>query len=124
MKKFVSSIRFRIVLCVVCTILFIIIPAIVSRTTTSNGLGAGVFVLTMFCGLPVSSLLCGILAAPDPRKLWMLPAMPSVLYFLLFPYLAEGYLPYRLAQFAGLVIGYAAFAITIDILQKIRNRKQ
>ena len=86
--------------------------------------GAGVFVLTMFCGLPVSSLLCGILAAPDPRKLWMLPAMPSVLYFLLFPYLAEGYLPYRLAQFAGLVIGYAAFAITIDILQKIRNRKQ
>jgi len=124
MKKFVSSIRFRIVLCVVCTILFIIIPAIVSRTTTSNGLGAGVFVLTMFCGLPVSSLLCGILAAPDPRKLWMLPAMPSVLYFLLFPSLAEGYLPYRLAQFAGLVIGYAAFAITIDILQKIRNRKQ
>ncbi len=124
MKKFVSSIRFRIVLCVVFTILFIIIPAIVSRTTTSNGLGAGLFVLTMFCGLPVSSLLCGILAAPDPRKLWMLPAMPSVLYFLLFPSLAEGYLPYRLAQFAGLVIGYAAFAITIDILQKIRNRKQ
>ena len=124
MKKWFASPWFRVVLCAVFTILFIVIPSIVTRTTTSNGLGAGVFVLTMFCGLPVSSLLCGILAAPDPRKLWALPALPSVLYFLLFPFLAEGYLPYRLAQFAGLAVGYAAFAVAIDILRKIRNHKQ
>ena len=124
MKKFVSPMRFRIVLCAVFMILFIVVPSIIARTTTSNGTGAGVFVLTMFCGLPVSSLLCGILAAPDPRKLWVLPALPSVLYFLLFPFLADGYLPYRLAQFAGLVIGYAAFAVAIDVIRKIRNRKE
>lgn len=124
MKKWFASPWFRASLCAVFTILFIVVPSIIARTTTSNGTGAGVFVLTMFCGLPVSSLLCGILAAPDPRKLWVLPALPSVLYFLLFPFLADGYLPYRLAQFAGLVIGYAAFAVAIDVIRKIRNRKE
>lgn len=124
MKKLVSSPWFRIALCAGVMILLIVVPSIVLRTTTSNGLGAGVFVLTMFCGLPVSSLFCGILAAPDARKLWIFPALPSALYFLLFPFLADGYLPYRLAQFAGLVIGYAAFAVAIDIIRKIRNRKQ
>ena len=122
MKNFVSSMRFRIVLCAVFMILFIVIPSIIARTTTSNGVGAGVFVLTMFVGGPVSSLLCGILAAPDARKLWILPALPTVLMWLLWP--MNGYLPYRLAQFAGLVIGYAAFAVTIDVIRKIRNRKE
>ncbi|MBQ8642964.1 MAG: hypothetical protein IJ480_12195 [Clostridia bacterium] len=120
MKKFASSPWFRIVLCAVAVILFITVPAIVVRTTTSNGVGAGVFVLTVFAGGPVSSLLCGILAAPDARKLWILPALPSALLWLLWP--MNGYLPFRLAWFAGLAVGYAAFAVTIDILRKIRNR--
>ena len=122
MKKWFASPWFRASLCAVFTILFIVIPSIIARTTTSNGVGAGVFVLTMFVGGPVSSLFCGILSAPNARKLWILPALPTVLMWLLWP--MNGYLPYRLAQFAGLVIGYAAFAVTIDILRKIRNRKQ
>ena len=121
MKKFVSSPWLRIILCAVFILLLIGIPSIVAYTTTSNGLGAGVFVLTVFVGGPVSSLLCGILAAPDARKLWFLPALPPVLLWLLWP--MNGYLPYRLAWFTTLIVGYAAFAVTIDILRKIRNRK-
>ncbi|MBR4961960.1 MAG: hypothetical protein IKY52_13780 [Clostridia bacterium] len=122
MKKLISSPWFRVILCAVVMILFIVIPSIVARTTTSNGLGAGVFVLTLFAGVPLSSLFCGILAAPDARKFWILPALPSVLLWLLWS--MNGYLPFRLAWFAGLAVGYAAFAVAIDILRKIRNRKQ
>ena len=122
MKKFISSPWFRTALCAAAMLLLIVVPSIVARTTTSNGLGAGVFVLTLFAGVPVSSVLCGILAAPDARKLWILPALPSILLWLLWP--MDGYLPFRLAWFAGLVVGYAAFAVAIDILRKIRNRKQ
>lgn len=124
MKKAISSMWFRILLCAILIILFIVVPTIIMRTTVSNGLGAGMFVLMLFVGEPAASLFCGIFAAPNARKLWFLPAVPTALYFLLWPYLANTYIPFQLAQFAGLVIGYAAFAVTIDILRKIQNRKQ
>jgi len=103
--------------------LFVAMPALIVHNTGSNGLGAGVFAVTVFCGLPVSSLLCGFVSAPVPKKLWILPILPSAVYFLSFPFLTDAYLSYRLAQFSGLLLGYGAFALGIYILRK-RNRRK
>ena len=103
--------------------LFVAVPALIAHNTNSNGLGAGLFAITMLCGLPVSSLLCGFLSAPEPKKLWVLPALPSAVYFLFFPILTDAYLSYRLAQFSGLLFGYGAFVLGIYIPKK-RNRKK
>ena len=124
MKAWFSSIWFRLGLCAVFLFLCIALPGIIVRTTHSNGVGAGVFVLTLFGGLPFSSLLCGILASPDPRKLWFLPAVPNALYFCLFPLMTDGSIAYRLAQCIGLVIGYAAFLFCRFLIRKIRSRKK
>jgi len=102
----------------VCCILLIAVPALIVHNTHSNGLGAGVFVVTLFCGLPVSALLCGFLSAFDPKKLWTFPALPSVVYFLFFPILTDANLFYRLAQFSGLLFGYGAFVLGRFILKK------
>lgn len=123
MKKIIKSLWVRLLVCVVCCLLFIVVPAIVAHNTNSNGLGAGLFAITMLCGLPISSLVCGLLSASEPKKLWMLPALPQATYFLLFPILTDAYLSYRLAQFSGLLLGYGAFVLCIYIL-KHRNRKK
>jgi len=122
-KNFIKSLWFHLLVCVVCCMLFIAVPALIVHTTHSNGLGAGVFVITMLCGLPVSSLLCGFLSAPAPKKLWFLPILPSAVYLLCFPILTDANLFYRLAQFSGLLFGYGAFVLGIYILKK-RNRKK
>ena len=112
------SLRLRLLACVACCMLFIAVPALIVHNTNSNGLGAGLFAITMFCGLPVSSLICGVLSAPDPKKLWILPVVPSAVYFLFFPILTDAYLSYRLAQFSGLLFGYGAFALGLFIMKK------
>ena len=123
LKNFIKSLWFRLLVCVVCCMLFVAVPALIAHNTNSNGLGAGLFAITMLCGLPVSSLLCGFLSAPEPKKLWVLPALPSAVYFLFFPILTDAYLSYRLAQFSGLLFGYGAFVLGIYIPKK-RNRKK
>ena len=123
MKNSNRSLRLRLLACVACCMLFIAVPALIVHNTHSNGLGAGLFAITMFCGLPVSSLLCGVLSAPDPKKLWILPVVPSALYFLFFPILTDAYLSYRLAQFSGLLLGYGAFFLGVYILKKRNDRK-
>ena len=118
MKNFNKSLWLRLLACVVSCILLIAVPALIVHNTHSNGLGAGVFAITMFCGLPVASLLCGFLSAPNPTKLWILPALPSAVYFLFFPILIDANLPYRLTQFSGLLFGYGAFVLGMFILKK------
>ena len=117
-KKFIKSLLFRLLVCVVCSMLFVAVPALIVHNTHSNGLGAGMFAITMLCGLPASSLLCGLLAASEPKKLWLLPALPSAVYFLFFPVLTDANLPYRLTQFSGLLFGYGAFILGVIILKK------
>ena len=124
MKHFIQSLWLRLLLCVVFCVLFIAVPALIVHNTHSNGLGAGVFAITMFCGLPVSSLLCGFLSAPNPKKLWILPMLPSAVYFLFFPILIDASLSYQLAQFSGLLFGYGAFLLGMLILKKRDCKKQ
>ena len=123
MKAWFSSIWFRLGLCAVFLILCIAVPGIFVHTTHSNGAGAGVFVLTLFGGLPFTSLLFGIFASPDPRKLWFLPAVPNALYFCLFPILTDASAGYLLMQFTGLIIGYAVFVLIICLKKKIKTPK-
>ncbi len=123
MKKLIKSLWFRLLICVVCCFFFVVVPVLIVRSTNSNGLGAGVGAITILCGLPVSSLLCGLLSAPEPKKLWMLPALPQVVYFLFLPLFTDVSLTFLLAQFSGLLFGYGAFALGIYILKKLRNRK-
>ena len=124
MKTWFTSVWFRLGLCAVFLILCIAVPGVIVRTTHSNGIGAGVFVLTLFGGLPFTSLLCGIFASPDVRKLWFLPAVPNALYFCLFPILTDASPVYLLAQFNGLVIGYAAFILSRFLIRKTRSLKK
>ena len=124
MKNSNKSLWLRLFACVVCCIIFVAVPALVVHNTHSNGLGAGLFAITMFCGLPVSSLICGVLSAPDPKKLWILPVVPSAVYFLFFPILTDASLFYRLAQFSGLLFGYGAFLLGMLILKKRDCKKQ
>ena len=124
MKNSNKSLWLRLLACVVCCMLFVAVPGLIARNTHSNGLGAGLFVITMFCGLPVSSLLCGIISAHAPKKLWILPVLPSAVYFLFFPILTDAYLSYRLAQFSGLLFGYGAFLLGMLILKKRDCKKQ
>ena len=119
-----KSLWLRLLACVVCCMLFVAVPGLIARNTNSNGLGAGLFAITMFCGLPVSSLLCGALSAPNPKKLWILPMLPSAVYFLFFPILIDASLFYRLAQFSGLLFGYGAFLLGMLILKKRDCKKQ
>ena len=122
-----KSLWLRLLVCVVCCILLIAVPGIIVHNTNNNGLGAGVFAITMLCGLPVSSLLCGFLSAPNPQKLWILPVLPSAMYFLCFPILADfadANLSYQLAQFSGLLFGYGAFLLGMLILKKRDCKKQ
>ena len=121
MRKCIQSMWFRLLVGVVCSVLFVAVPGIIVRATHSNGVGAGVFVIAMVCGLPLSSLLCGFLSAPDPRKLWFMPLLPSLVYFLFFPFLTDANLPYLLAQFSGLLLGLGAFALGIYILKNRRK---
>ena len=120
MKHYMKALR---IVCVVICVLIIAVPALIAHTTRSNGIGAGMWGITECFGLPLSSLLCGVLSSSDPKKLWILPAVPSALYFLFFPFSTA--LPYLLTQFFGLVLGYAVFALGIYILKnrKERNRK-
>ena len=122
-KNILKSLWFRLFVCVVCCMLFVAVPGLIAHNTHSNGLGAGLFVITTFCGLPVSSLLCGVLSAPAPKKLWILPILPSAMYFLFFPFLTDAHLSYRLAQFSGLLFGYGTFVLGIYIPKK-RNCKK
>ena len=124
MKNLMKAIWFRLLICVVCCFLFIVVPVLIVRNTNSNGLGAGLGAITMLCGLPVSSLLCGLLSVPEPKKLWMLPALPQVVYFLFFPILTDAYLIYLLSQFSGLLFGYGAFVLGMFILKKRDCKKQ
>ena len=124
MKNSNKALWLRLLACVVCCMLFVAVPGLIARNTNSNGLGAGLFAITMFCGLPVSSLLCGIISAPAPKKLWILPVLPSAVYFLFFPILTDAYLSYRLAQFSGLLFGYGAFLLGMLILKKRDCEKQ
>ena len=118
MRNLIKFLWFRLLVCVACCMLFVAVPGLIVHNTQSNGLGAGVFAITMFCGLPVASLLCGLLSAPNSTKLWILPALPSAVYFLFFPILIDANLPYRLTQFSGVLFGYGAFALGIFILKK------
>lgn len=123
MKKIIKSLWVRLLVCVVCCLLFIVVPASIALNTNNNGLGAGIGAITILCGFPVSSLLCGFISAPEPKKLWMLPALPQVVYFLFFPVLTDANLTYLLAQFSGLLFGYVAFVLGIFIL-KNKKRKE
>ena len=123
MEKLIKSLWFRLLACVLLCAVFIAVPALIVHNTRSNGLGAGIFVIAMFCGLPFSSLCCGFLSAPDPKKLWALPTLPSAVYFVFFPVLTDSNLPYHLAQFSGLFVGYGAFFLGIYILKKWDCRK-
>lgn len=124
MKNSKKSLWLRLLACVVCCMLFVAVPGLIARNTNSNGLGAGLFAITMFCGLPVSSLLCGALSAPNPKKLWILPMLPSAVYFLFFPILIDASLSHQLAQFSGLLFGYGAFLLGMLILKKRDCKKQ
>ncbi len=123
MRNYIKSLWFRLLVCAVCCMLFIAVPALIVHNTRSNGLGAGLFAITLLCGLPVSALLCGFISAREPRILWSLPILPSAVYFLCFPMLTDAHLSYRLAQFSGLLFGYGAFVLGIYIPKK-RNHKK
>ena len=121
MKKFDQSFWICLFACVFISILFFAVPSLIAHNTRSNGIGAGIYVITLQYGLPISSLLCGFLSAVNPKKFWILPALPTAMYFLCFPYFVSSNLTFLLAQFSGLIVGYGVFGLAIYIL---KNRKQ
>ena len=121
MKNSDKSFWFCLFGCIFVSILFIAVPSLMAHTTRSNGLGAGLFVITLRYGLPIASLICGLLSAAAYKKLRILPALPTAVYLLCFPFIPLTNLSFGLAQFFGLIIGYGVFGLAIYIL---KNRKQ
>ena len=117
------SLWIRLYISVVLLFLLILLPYIVIENTVSNGLGAGLFVLSIFCGIPFVSLVNGILAAGDLRRLWFLPAVPALVSLLLYPIPGDAYLAFRLTPLYALAAGYIAMLLCCLLLKRIRNKQ-
>lgn len=98
--------------------LCILLPYSIATTTRSNGLGAGLYVLSITFFIPFASLINGILAAAERRRLWFLPAVPALLSLLLYPVSGDMYLSFQLTPVLALAVGYAAMGLCILLLKR------
>jgi len=100
-----------------------LVPYVIIMNTRSNGLGAGLYVLSIACFIPAASLINGILAAAERRKLWFLPAVPAILSLLLYPVSRDMYLSFQLTPVLALAVGYAAMTLCAFLLKQKKNKK-
>ena len=125
MKTFFSryGIWVRLGISVLVMAVLILLPYIAVTTTRNNGLGAGLYVLSIACFIPAASLINGILAAAERRKLWFLPAVPAILSLLLYPVSRDMYLSFQLTPVLALAVGYAAMTLCAFLLKQKKNKK-
>ena len=125
MKTFFNryGIWVRLGISVLVMLLCILVPYVIIMNTRSNGLGAGLYVLSIACFIPAASLINGILAAAERRKLWFLPAVPAILSLLLYPLSRDMYLSFQLTPVLALAVGYAAMALCAFLLKRKKNKK-
>ena len=125
MKTFFTryGIQVRLGTSVLVMLLCILLPYGIVTNTTSNGLGAGLYVLSIACFIPAASLINGILAAADLRRLWFLPAVPAILSLLLYPVSRDMYLTFQLTPVLALAVGYAAMVLCVFLLKQKKNKK-
>ena len=113
----------RLGISVIQMAVLILLPYIAATTTRNNGLGAGLYVLSIACFIPATSLINGILAAAERRKLWFLPAVPAILSLLLYPVSRDMYLSFQLTPVLALAVGYAAMTLCAFLLKQKKNKK-
>ena len=108
---------------VLVMLLCILVPFVIAMTTRSNGLGAGMYAISLFFLTPFSSLINGILASADLRRLWFLPAVPAAFSLALWAYPTGASLSFQLTPVLALAVGYAAMALCAFLLKRKKNRK-
>ena len=108
---------------VLLMLLCILLPFVIAVTTRSNGLGAGMYAMSIFLFVPAVSLVNGILAAADVRRLWWLPAVPTALSLALWAYPTGASLSFQLTPVLALAVGYAAMALCAFLLKQKINKK-
>ena len=103
---------------VLVMLICILVPFIIGTNTRNNGVGAGMYVISLFFLTPFSALVNGILAATDLRRLWFLPAVPAAFSLALWAYPTGAYLSFQLAPVLALALGYAAMGLCILLLKR------
>jgi hypothetical protein len=109
-----------------CILAAAILPRALTAGSRSNGLWAGVFVISFFYAMPVLNLAVGVLSGTDVRRMWLFPVMLPVLSAICWQAVFWDFSPTNL-DFAALVIsialGYAAMAAGWAILHRRRRQR-
>ena len=113
----------KLVFSVLVMLLCILVPFVIAMNTRSNGLGAGMYVISIFFLTPFSALINGILASTDLRRLWFLPAVPAAFSLALWAYPTGTSLSFQLTPVLALAVGYAAMSLCAFLLKRKKNRK-
>ena len=99
-------------ICLAAVLLGVIVPWAYVSGSHSNGLVAGVFAISWCFVLPVLSLLVGVIAGTDCRRMWMFPAIAPILMALVWPEIVAA------ALVVSLALGYAAMALGAVLLKR------
>lgn len=123
MKTFFTRYGIRLVFSVLVMLLCILVPFVIAMKTRSNGLGAGMYVISIFFLTPFSALINGILASTDLRRLWFLPAVPAAFSLALWAYPTGASLTFQLTPVLALAVGYAAMTLCAFLLKQKKNKE-
>ena len=125
MKTFFTryGVWMKLVFSVLVMLLCILVPFVIAMNTRSNGLGAGMYAISIFFLTPFSALINGILASTDLRRLWFLPAVPAAFSLALWAYPTGTSLSFQLTPVLALAVGYAAMTLCVFLLKRKKNKK-
>ena len=120
MKAFFHRYNIWIRLCVsvLLMLLLILLPFVIAVNTRSNGLGAGIYAMSVFLFVPAVSLTVGLLSSAKIRRMWFLPAVPAVLSLALWGYPTGASLSFLLTPVLALAVGYAAMLLCALFLKR------
>ena len=125
MKTFFTryGIWVRLGISVLVMLLCILVPFVIAMNTRSNGLGAGMYAISIFFLTPLSALINGILASADLRRLWFLPAVSAAFSLALWAFPTGASLSFQLTPVLALAVGYAAMGVCAFLLKRKKNKK-
>lgn len=111
-KKIITSILALI-------LIMLVVPALAMNLATGDS-AMGIAFILFFAVNPLLSIVIGVIAATEIRKLWWLPLLPAVTFPLFFSIVIREFVPdLYLYSVIYLPIGLLAMLITLVILRKV-----